>query len=160
WLLRVARDCAVDLQRTIIRQRRIEARLAECVAETNETTPPTDLRVLLDDELALLPESYRAVLVLCCLQGRTYAEVALELGCSTAAIPRRLVRAQTMLRRRFIKHGASAPALLTAVFMGTSLPAASAAPPAMLARTVETGLAVARTGTLPANRAGEVAAAH
>src|SRR5215510_6065016 len=30
WLLRVARDCAVDLQRTIIRQRRIEARLAEC----------------------------------------------------------------------------------------------------------------------------------
>lgn len=79
-LLRVTRDCAIDLQRTILRQRRLEARLAECVARNPETAPATDLCVLLDDELALLPGADRTILILCCLEGRTYSDVALEMG--------------------------------------------------------------------------------
>ena len=39
------------------------------------------------------------------LEGRTYADVALELRCSVAAVHRRLVRAQTHLRRRLAQIG-------------------------------------------------------
>jgi RNA polymerase sigma factor (sigma-70 family) len=157
WLFRVARDCAVDLQRAIIRQRRIEERVAEVAQESGDSTPSGDLRVLLDDELAQLPQSERAVLVLCCLEGRTYASAALELGCSTAAVHRRLLRAQRRLRGRFARHGAAA-GVLAAVMLGTVSPCASAAPPAALARTVEAGLSVAQTGLVPETRAGTLAA--
>ena len=154
WLFRVARDCAVDLQRSILRQRRIEGRLAEVANRSEGTSPTTDLRVLLDDELALLSQSERAVLILCCLEGRTYADAALELGCSTAAVHRSLVRAQTRLRRRFARNGPAATGVLAGVLLGTAI---SAVPPAALARAVETGLIVARTGVLPASRAGSIA---
>lgn len=159
WLLRVARDCAVDLQRSIMRQRRIEERAAAVAHQAGDAAASSDLRVLLDDELAQLSQSERAVLVLCCLEGRTYADAALELGCSTAAVHRRFVRAQTRLRRRFAQHGKAATGVLAAVLLGSALPAASAAPPAALARTVEAGLAVARAGAMPATRAGAVAGA-
>lgn len=159
WLFRVARDCAVDLHRSIVRQRRIEERAAAVAHHTGDAGASSDLRVLLDDELAQLSQSERAVLVLCCLEGRTYADAALELGCSTAAVHRRFVRAQTRLRRRFARHGKAATGVLAAVLLGSALPAASAAPPAALARTVEIGLAVARAGVMPATRAGAIAGA-
>lgn len=154
WLFRVARDCAIDLRRSIARQRRIEERVAEVANRTGSPDVPSDLRVLLDDELAQLPRSESAVLILCCLEGRTYADAALELGCSTAAVHRRFVRAQTRLRRKFAKHGPAAVGVLAAVLSGAALPAASAAPVAALADVVETGLAVARSGVVPATRAG------
>lgn len=154
WLFRVARDCAIDLRRSIARQRRIEERVAEVANRSGSPDVPSDLRVLLDDELAQLPRSESAVLILCCLEGRTYADAALELGCSTAAVHRRFVRAQTRLRRKFAKHGPAAVGLLAAVLSGAALPAASAAPVVALAEVVETGLAVARSGALPATRAG------
>ena len=145
WLVRVARDCAVDLQRSILRQRRIEERLA-AVAERTRPTQPADLRVLLDDELAQLPPSHRAALVLCGIEGRTFADAAIELGCSVAAVHRRFVRAQTALRRRLARHGPAATAMLAAVLAGAVPSAASAAPPALLARAVEAGVRVADGG--------------
>lgn len=157
WLFRVARDCSIDLQRALARQRRIEERAAE-VARHPDAASSSDLRVLLDDELAQLPRSERDVLVLCCLEGRTYADAALELGCSTAAVHRRFLRAQSRLRKRFARHGSAAAGVLAAVLLGAALPAASAAPPAVLARAVETGVAVAQ-GAVPATRAGELATA-
>ena len=156
WLFRVARVCAIDLHRSIARQRRIEERLAAksaCVG----SEPTAELRVLLEDELALLSNSDRAVLVLVGLQGRTYADAALELGCSVATVHRRFVRAQTRLRRRLARRGPGAAGVLAAAF--AMPPAASAAPPALLGRAVEAGLATARTSTLPAGRAGALAAA-
>ena len=99
WLFRAARGCAIDLRRMIARQRRIEERLA-AVAERGVTTAETNLRMLLDDELAQLSERDREVLIQCCLEGRTYADVALGLGCSIAAVHRRLVRAQTLSERK------------------------------------------------------------
>jgi RNA polymerase sigma factor (sigma-70 family) len=100
WLNRVARDCSIDLRRTILRQRRLEARLAAVATRVASEAPLADLRVILEDELALLPMSDRTVLILVCLDGRTYSDAANELGCSIAAVHRRLVRAQSRLRRR------------------------------------------------------------
>ncbi len=158
WLFRVARCCAIDLQRSNMRQRRIEARLVEVAARAGESQD-ADLRMLLDDELAQLPASERAVLVLCCLEGWTYAEASMELGCSIAAVHRRVVRAQAHLRRRLAERGPEVAGLLVAVFAGTLPASASAAPPAILADIVDSGLAVIRSGQLPAGRLGALAAA-
>jgi RNA polymerase sigma factor (sigma-70 family) len=62
WLFRVARGCAIDLRRAILRQRRIEERLA-ALAERSRVAQPADLRVLLDDELSQLSSPERAVLI-------------------------------------------------------------------------------------------------
>ncbi|WP_439624529.1 sigma-70 family RNA polymerase sigma factor [Gemmata sp.] len=157
WLHRVARACAVDLRRSIARQRRIEGRLAEVASQAGEAQP-TDLRVLLDDELSQLPTCERAVLVLICLEGRTYADAARELGCSTAAVHRRYQQAQARLRQRLARHGPAAVGMVTGGASVLCAPVAYAARPLLLARTVEAGLGVARTGVLPAGRAGWLAA--
>ena len=104
WLFRVARDCAIDLRRSILRQRRIEERLAAASGRAENEQPPTDLRLLLDDALARLSSTERSVLVLVCLEGRTYSDAALEMGCSVAAVHRRFLRAQTRLRRLFARR--------------------------------------------------------
>ena len=39
-----------------------------------------DLQLILDQELAQLPEKYRLVILLCDLEGKTRKQVALELG--------------------------------------------------------------------------------
>jgi RNA polymerase sigma factor (sigma-70 family) len=157
WLHRVARACAIDLHRSIARQRRIEGRLAEVANQAGEAQP-TDLRVLLDDELSQLPTCERAVLVLICLEGRTYADAAHELGCSTAAVHRRYQQAQTRLRQRLARHGPAAVGMVTGGASVLCAPVAYAARPLLLARTVEAGLSVARSGVLPAGRAGWLAA--
>jgi RNA polymerase sigma factor (sigma-70 family) len=66
-----------------------------------------DLRRVLDDELLLLPEKYRAPVVLCYLEGRTHEEAALHLGWPAGSISRRLERARALLRRRLTERGVS-----------------------------------------------------
>lgn len=152
WLYRVARDCAIDLRRSIARQRRLEDRLMKAA---RAEPPSADLRVLLDDELDRLPLSERAVIVLVCLEGRTYADAALELQCSIAAVHRRLVRAQTRLRRRLIKkYPKTAGMVLTPALF--QRPAAWAVPPSLLSQTVAHGLTFAHSGQLPVGRVAQL----
>jgi DNA-directed RNA polymerase specialized sigma24 family protein len=40
-----------------------------------------DLRTLVDEEVQRLPAKYRAAVVLCYLEGKTYEQAAEELGC-------------------------------------------------------------------------------
>src|SRR5262249_12078516 len=106
WLFRVARCSAIDLRRMIVRQRRLEERPAQTIDRAEAGAGGSaDLRALLDEELARLPPRFRSVLVLCCLEGRTYRDVALELGCSVAAVHRQVAAAQDLLRQRLIQKG-------------------------------------------------------
>ena len=148
WLFRVARDCAIDLRRSILRQRRIEERLAAASGRAENEQPPTDLRLLLDDALARLSSTERSVLVLVCLEGRTYSDAALEMGCSVAAVHRRFLRAQTRLRRLFARRGAASTGILAGGVGVAFALEASAVPPRVLAATVEKSLA-ASGGSLP-----------
>ncbi len=59
-----------------------------------------ELGPLLDEEINRLPEKFRAVVVLCCLQDKSIEQAALELGCPTGTVLSRLSRARARLRRK------------------------------------------------------------
>ncbi len=107
WLFRVARDCSIDLQRSILRQRRIAERVADLPIPSEDRGATDNLLLHLDEELELLPQRERAVFIICCLEGRTYTDAAVELGCSTATVHRWFVSARTRLRRRLATNPAA-----------------------------------------------------
>ncbi len=109
--------------------------------------------VALDEELAALPEDFRAVIVLCALEGKTVAEAARVLGIPQGTAASRLSRGRALLgdrlRGRGLQHPASgllAPVSLplfdatrqavTLLAAGTPLAAAASAPVANLAHQV------------------------
>jgi len=81
-----------------------------------------DLRRVLDDELNLLPEKYRAPVVLCDLEGMTHEEAARRLGWPSGSISRRLGHARALLRERLVGRGIPvAVALLFGVILALRL---------------------------------------
>jgi RNA polymerase sigma factor (sigma-70 family) len=64
-----------------------------------------ELRPVLDAEVRKLPEKYRNVFILCCLQGLTNEQAAQELGCPKGTVLSRLARARERLRKRLSRKG-------------------------------------------------------
>ena len=56
----------------------------------------------LHSAIAQLPVKYREVVVLCCLQEKSYEQAAAVLGCSTGTIASRLSRARKLLSERWV----------------------------------------------------------
>src|SRR4029078_13394270 len=85
WLYGVARQAALQV-RTAARRRAREVR----VTQMPDTEAPqdrwADVRPILDEELSRLPDHYRAVIVLCDLEGRTRKEVARQFRCSVGTV--------------------------------------------------------------------------
>src|SRR5438132_56236 len=74
-----------------------------------------ELLAVLDEELARLPDRYRAPLIACYFHGRTQDEAARELGTSLSTLRRRLDKARDLLRRWLGRRGVELPAALLAV---------------------------------------------
>jgi RNA polymerase sigma factor (sigma-70 family) len=75
-----------------------------------------DLQPLLDQEMSLLPDTYREVIVLSYLEGKTRKEVARQLSLPEGTVASRLARARAMLAKRLARHGpAVSAAALAAV---------------------------------------------
>src|SRR5207249_3929622 len=103
WLYGVAYRTALHARRATARRR---AKEAEMVPQTE--TPPdpwADLRPVLDQELERLPEKYRAVLVLCDLEGKTRSAAARQLGWPEGTVASRLAGARRQLARRLKRCG-------------------------------------------------------
>ena len=100
-----------------------------------------EVRTVLDEELAQLPESLRAPLVLCYLQGLTRDEAAPQLGLTVATLKRRLEKGRERLRCRLSRRGLSLTAALGALLVGES---------ALSATAVRTVAAAACAGTVSA----------
>jgi Sigma-70, region 4/Protein of unknown function, DUF255 len=69
--------------------------------------PSADWREWLDEELARLPDKYRAVVILCELEGKTRREAAREMGCAEGTVASRLARGRTLLADRLLRRGVS-----------------------------------------------------
>ncbi|HZY85060.1 MAG TPA: sigma-70 family RNA polymerase sigma factor, partial [Gemmataceae bacterium] len=106
WLYGVARRTALKARATAARRRGRE-RQVERVPEPAAAEPDRwdDLVPLLDQELGRLPDRYRAVTVLCDLEGKTRKEAARQLGLPEGTVGSRLARARVMLASRLSRRG-------------------------------------------------------
>jgi RNA polymerase sigma factor (sigma-70 family) len=123
WLHAVAFQIARKLRSNRMR-REGGKRPLDDVAQPDTTAEATwrEVRAVLDEELAQLPDMYRAPLVLCYLEGKTQDEAARELGWSLGSLRGRLERGRERLRRRLVRRGVT----LSAALAGGVLAQASA----------------------------------
>lgn len=92
WLYGVARRVAVRAKATMARQRKRECHGEEMQAASTSPLAGREEIDALHQEIDRLPEKYRAVVVLCHLEGRTHAEAARLLRCPTGTISIRALR--------------------------------------------------------------------
>ena len=151
WIYGVAYRTAVKLRGRVTRRRERE-RQAAVMSNPDRTAPGDGREVLeaLDEELNLLPESYRILLVLCYLQGKTHEEAAHELGCPTGSMSWRLGRAREMLRRRLDRRGVVFPAGLLALLLAPREAYVVGLPAALAHATVKAAMSVAAGGLVEA----------
>ena len=98
WLYRVAHQTA--LKAKAIRAKR-ESREKQIPVDAAEPTMrERKLLSTLDRELSQLPEKYRAVIVLCGLEGKTKKEAARQLGLPEGTVASRFATARMMLAKR------------------------------------------------------------
>jgi RNA polymerase sigma factor (sigma-70 family) len=128
WLYGVARQVALHSSRTAARRRAKERQVADmpepAVAERDRWN---DLQPLLDQELSRLPGKYRAVIVLCDLDGQTRKEAARRLGLPEGTVASRLARAKALLAKRLARQGlafsgGALAAVLSQKVAGASVP--------------------------------------
>jgi RNA polymerase sigma factor (sigma-70 family) len=103
WLHGVAYRTAMNARAANTRRRMREKELSR--ADAVAAGRPQSLQFLLDGELDCLPDKYRAVLVLCDLEGKTRKEAARHLGCPEGTVAGRLARARRLLARRLTRPG-------------------------------------------------------
>ena len=103
----MAHRTARRAKRTAGRRRQAERNApAAGFAEYESESVWTELRPVLDQEIARLPEKWRLPFVLCYLEGKTNAEAALQLRWPLGTVATRLARARDRLRKRLTSRGA------------------------------------------------------
>jgi len=111
---------------------------AECLSRREDLAA-------LHEEIGRLPESYRAPIVLCDLQGLSHQAAASRLGTTPGAVAVRVHRARKLLRDRLARRG-----------VGASMLGPVGQPVARLVEAVGGGASTARTVLARASRPGPV----
>ena len=121
WLHRVALRIALRARRGQARRAIRERPLLQepMVAEVDRQEGP-ELRSILDDELARLPERLRLPVLLCYVEGHTTAQVAKLLHCPRGTVLSRLATARQRLSLRLAKRGVGLAAAGVAVALAES----------------------------------------
>jgi RNA polymerase sigma factor (sigma-70 family) len=136
WLYGVAHQTALQARRATARRAGRERQVTEMPEPAvTEQDRWRDLQPLLDDELSRLPDRYRAVVVLCDLEGKTRKEAARQLRLPEGTVGGWLARARAMLAKRLAQRGVVlSGGALAAVLSGS---ASASVPPALVASTIK-----------------------
>jgi predicted DNA-binding protein (UPF0251 family) len=123
-----ARKARATVAKRKVRERQVAQMPEPAVVEQD---PRNDLLPLLDQELSRLPDSYRVVIVLCDLEGKTRKEAARHFGLPEGTIASRLARARTLLAKRITQRGITLSGGALAAILSQNV--ASAGVPALVA---------------------------
>ncbi len=144
WLHGVAVRTAKEVRKNAARRRHREEKMkARLRVDRPADDRDDELRAALDEELSRLPDSFRAAVVLCDLEGKSHQEAACLIGVPVGTVSSRLVRARSLLRDRLTRRGLDPTA---ADPSRDSAP--MTVPPALLAATSRAAARVAIEGTL------------
>jgi RNA polymerase sigma factor (sigma-70 family) len=127
---RVARHARADAARRKLKE---EAAGSIPDASPGADFERADLRAVLHEELARLPETFRTPVVLCHLEGLTHEEAARQLRCPVGTVRSRLARGRDRLRGRLVRRGVAPAAAAAVAALGGS--SRAAVPAALVAST-------------------------
>ena len=137
WLYGVARQTALKARaRSATRQLREKQGIAMPEPVAGPADVSDDLTRLLDQELSRLPDKYRAVVVLCELEGKTLKAAAELLGLPDGTVASRLARARNMLAKRLSRYKLAVSTATVSAFLAQQASAASV-PPLVLSATIK-----------------------
>jgi RNA polymerase sigma factor (sigma-70 family) len=129
WLYGVAYRTAQKLRSNQARRHAREKPMDDLPHPEVWPAEAQDWRPLLDQELSRLPEKYRAVVVLCDLQGQSRREAARQLRLPDGTLTRRLAAGRKLLAARLSRRGvALAGGALAAALSGGAASAQVSAP--------------------------------
>jgi RNA polymerase sigma factor (sigma-70 family) len=149
WHAKKMRACRIYARETALAALTDEHRAAAASEVSAD-----DLRPVLDEELARLPERYRAPMVLFYFEGKTAAETAVQLGQKPSTVKNQLLRARARLRGRLARRGLALSSTSFGAWLAQSTSSA-ALPPSLLSRTFQ----AAQLAALGQQAAGANAAA-
>ena len=105
WLYGVAQQTAVRVRVTAAKRGRREVQMDAMPEPAATEARDEELLSRLDEESARQPERFRALIVLCDLEGHTRNEVARQLGCPEGTVASGLARATELLAERLTRRG-------------------------------------------------------
>jgi RNA polymerase sigma factor (sigma-70 family) len=118
WLYGVAYRTALKARAEAARRGLLERPLLEVpAAPAVSNLGAAELRAQLDAEVCRLARRYRAPVVLCYFQNKTYTEAAQILGIAAGTVASRLARARELLRARLTRRGLTLSAGLLATLL-------------------------------------------
>jgi RNA polymerase sigma factor (sigma-70 family) len=144
WLHGVALRTSLKVRAGRVNRRKHERQAVSMPAVDDDSEMIwRDLRLVLDEEIERLPEPYRSLVVLCYLEGQSYATAAARLGCSRGTVSTRLTKARKLLRKQLLGRGLTLSAIVLGLMLAQRATAASVPLPLLIAVTnTVTGVAV------------------
>ncbi len=111
---RVAARIRVELARRRVHEERASLKVHEAVEGSDPLPERAETSLAIQREVALLPEKYRSVVVLCYWEGLTQEQAADRLDCPIGTVRSRLARARDILGKRLLRRGLAPLAAIVA----------------------------------------------